>query len=74
MSVICEFWCSPLRQEIYSEKYISLDIIDWVDIDEVKQDYIYGDFWWDVFGEDYYDTKGLWKVVVKIDTHFESFL
>lgn len=46
MEIICEFWCSPLRQEIYSEKYISLDIIDWIDIDEIKQGYIYGDFWW----------------------------
>lgn len=73
MKIICEFWCSPLRQEIYSEKYVSLDIIDWVDIDEIKENYTSGDIWYDVFGEDYYDVKGLWKVVVELDTHFETF-
>ena len=73
MKIICEFWCSPMRQEVYSEKYISMGTIDWVDIDEIKENYIYGDLWYDAFGENYHDTRGLWKVVIQLDTDFKHF-
>ena len=73
MKIIYEIWCSPLRKEIYSQKFVSLGIVDWIDNDEIKGDYLDGDFWYDVFGEDWYETKGLWKVVIEIDTYFRSF-
>lgn len=50
MEIICEFWCSPLRKEIYSETYIALDTEDLCLPIEIKNSYIdcYGHFWEDV--------------------------
>jgi len=72
MEVICEVWCSPLRQEIYSKKLILLDSTEdyWV-FDELTDYLSYsGDFWYDVFGEDFIETGGLFKVVCKIEISF----
>ena len=74
MEVICEFWCSPLRKEIYSETYIALDTEDLYLSDEIKNSYIdcYGDFWQDVFGEESDSVGGLWKVVCQIGISWEN--
>lgn len=73
MEVICEFWCSPLRKEIYSETFIALDTEDLYLSDEIKNSYIdcYGNFWEDVFGEDYATVSGLHKVVCKVGISWE---
>ena len=74
MEVICEFWCSPLRKEIYSDVYIALDTEDLYLSDEIKNSYIdcYGDFWQDVFGDESESVGGLWKVVCQIDITWEN--
>lgn len=73
--IICEVWCSPKRQEIYSKNFIGLATTDFIEIDELKLEYIteYGDFWYDVFGEEYSDIGGLWKVVIECSVRFENY-
>lgn len=73
MEVICEFWCSPLRKEIYSDSYIALDTEDLYLSDEIKNSYIdcYGDFWEDVFEENSDSVGGLWKIVCKVGVSWE---
>ena len=75
MEVICEFWCSPLRKEIYSDSYIALDTEDLYLSDEIKNSYIdcYGDFWEDVFGEGYEGLGGLYKVVCNIEVEWKHY-
>lgn len=75
MKVICEFWCSPLRQEVYSEKYIVLDTFEHDMVSEVKENYVggFGDFWYDVFGEDHSNVRGLWKVVCTVEVNRRHF-
>lgn len=74
MEVICEFWCSPLRKEIYSETYIALDTEDLCLSDEIKNSYIdcYGDFWQDVFGGESDTVGGLYKVVCKVSINWQN--
>lgn len=75
MKVICEFWCSPLRSEIYTEKFIVPDTFDVGIITEIKEDYIglFGNFWWDVFGEEHQTVGGLWKVVCSVEVKWRNF-
>jgi len=74
MTIYCEFWCSPLRQEIYSQKFISAGTFDTPLIDEIKENYVYafGDFWPDVFGDEYAETGGLFKVLCGIEVTYQS--
>lgn len=73
MNIYCEFWCSPLRQEIYSQKFISAETFDTPVIDEIKESYVgtFGDFWSDVFGDTYAETGGLFKVLCKINVNWK---
>ena len=73
MTIYCEFWCSPLRQEIYSQKFISAETFDTPVIDEIKENYVdtFGDFWSDVFGDAYSETGGLFKVLCKISVNWK---
>lgn len=75
MKTICEFWCSPLRQEVYSEKYIVPSTFEYDVVSEIKENYIgsFGDFWYDVFGEDYDSVGGLWKVVCTVEVNHRHF-
>ena len=67
MIFICEFWCSPSRKEVYSEKYICTNEIDAsYGEDEIREFYLADDFWYDVFGDNYYEIGGLYKVVVSL--------
>lgn len=74
MKVLCEFWCSPFRREIYSENFILLEGTDesYV-LDEIKEFYTgaFGDFWFDVFGENTDEIKGLFRVVIEVDVNWE---
>lgn len=71
-NIICEVWCSPARQEIYRKKLILLDSTEdcWV-FDELT-DYLgyHGDFFYDVFGEDFLEVGGLHKIVCKVSMEF----
>jgi len=65
IEAIVEVWCSPLRQEDYSVKIISLCAGDLHNVEDDIKDYISwtGDFFHHAFGDKYYEIKGLWKVV-----------
>ena len=75
MRVLCEFWCSPLRKEVYSDTYISLCTEHHYVLDEINENYVndYGDFWEDVFGEGYEGLGGLYKVVCNIEVEWKQY-
>lgn len=75
MKAICEFWCSPLRNEVYSEKYIIPGTYEYDVVSEIKENYVgsFGDFWYDVFGEDNASVGGLWKVVCTVGVSYRHF-
>ena len=75
MEYIVELWCSPSRQEVYHQNVIALSTADCcVEYDGDLNDYIKSfasDMWYDLFGENYLEIGGLWKVVfgVRISYH-----
>lgn len=75
MKAICEFWCSPLRQETYSEKFIVPSTFEHDVVSEIRENYAdsFGDFWYDVFGENYNTVGGLWKVVCIVEVNYNHF-
>ena len=72
---IVELWCSPLREEVYRQNVITLSTADYcAGYDDDLNDYInsyVSDMWYDLFGENYLEIGGLWKVVfgVRISYH-----
>lgn len=72
IELICEVWCSPSRQEIYSKKMITTNTTEDHYIDDELSEYLSwtGDFWYDAFGDDYLEIGGLYKVVSKFSVEF----
>ena len=73
---IVEVWCSPLRQEIYHQTIIPVFAGEPLGVeDDLKQEYLsgWGNFFFDAFGEDHFDIKGLWKVVFSVDVSYENY-
>lgn len=71
---IVEVWCSPSRQEFYHINIVPVFAGEPLGTDDdLKQYFLYfGDFFYDAFGEDYLDAKGLWKVVCNVNLHYET--
>ena len=75
IEAIIEVWCSPSRQEIYSTKMIPLCAGEIFNVKDDIDDYIswHSDFFYDAFGEDYENQKGLWKVVFKLNISYSNY-
>ena len=75
IEAIVEVWCSPLRQEDYSIKIIPLFAGEMFNVEDEIKEYISwpGNFFYDAFGEEYEQIKGLWKVVFKVAIEYETY-
>lgn len=74
MEAIIEVWCSPCRREDYSVKIIPLCAGGIFQIEDDIKSYIdwTGDFFTDVFGDDFQEVTGLWKVVFALGVSYSG--
>lgn len=72
---IVEVWCSPFRQEIYHQTIIPVFAGEPLGVEDDLQEYLSGwsNFFFDAFGEDHFDTKGLWKVVFNVNVTYVDY-
>lgn len=77
MEYIVELWCSPLRQEVYHQNVIALSTAEYrAGYDQDLNDYInscVSDMWYDLFGENYLEVGGLWKVVFGVRLGYHTY-